>query len=113
MLDLAAFLALIAAATALLQWPAGAIVKRRAAAWIIAAVVSFVLVSIATFEISRSRSFQLFDHLVLAQPVTAKLVALTFDDGPTPEHTPEILDVLQREGVRATFFLIGGVIEES
>jgi len=34
-------------------------------------------------------------------------VALTFDDGPDPEWTPKILDVLQREHAPATFFLIG------
>jgi cellulose synthase/poly-beta-1,6-N-acetylglucosamine synthase-like glycosyltransferase/peptidoglycan/xylan/chitin deacetylase (PgdA/CDA1 family) len=34
-------------------------------------------------------------------------VALTFDDGPDPEWTPKILDVLKRENVTATFFLIG------
>jgi len=33
-------------------------------------------------------------------------VALTFDDGPSP-FTPRILDVLERERVRATFFLVG------
>jgi peptidoglycan-N-acetylglucosamine deacetylase len=34
-------------------------------------------------------------------------VALTFDDGPHPEGTPMILEVLAREGERATFFLVG------
>ena len=34
-------------------------------------------------------------------------VVLTFDDGPDPEWTPKILDVLQREHAPATFFLIG------
>ncbi len=34
-------------------------------------------------------------------------VALTFDDGPDPEWTPKILDVLKRENAQATFFLIG------
>ena len=34
-------------------------------------------------------------------------VALTFDDGPDPEWTPKILDVLKREDAKATFFLIG------
>jgi peptidoglycan/xylan/chitin deacetylase (PgdA/CDA1 family) len=33
-------------------------------------------------------------------------VYLTFDDGPNPSTTPDLLDVLAREGVRATFFLI-------
>ncbi|QDZ08029.1 glycosyltransferase [Sphingomonas panacisoli] len=34
-------------------------------------------------------------------------VALTFDDGPDPQWTPQILDVLKREGVPATFFIVG------
>lgn len=34
-------------------------------------------------------------------------VALTFDDGPHPEGTPMIMEILAREGVRATFFLVG------
>jgi chitooligosaccharide deacetylase len=33
-------------------------------------------------------------------------IYLTFDDGPNPSATPELLDVLARENVRATFFLI-------
>ncbi|MCA9645298.1 MAG: polysaccharide deacetylase family protein, partial [Myxococcales bacterium] len=34
-------------------------------------------------------------------------VVLTFDDGPHPEHTPRILDILEENNVRATFFLVG------
>lgn len=34
-------------------------------------------------------------------------VALTFDDGPDVEMTPRVLDVLDRHGIKATFFLIG------
>jgi cellulose synthase/poly-beta-1,6-N-acetylglucosamine synthase-like glycosyltransferase/peptidoglycan/xylan/chitin deacetylase (PgdA/CDA1 family) len=34
-------------------------------------------------------------------------IAITFDDGPDPEWTPKILDVLKREHAPATFFLIG------
>jgi peptidoglycan-N-acetylglucosamine deacetylase len=34
-------------------------------------------------------------------------IALTFDDGPDPEWTPAILDILKREDVPATFFVIG------
>ena len=34
-------------------------------------------------------------------------IALTFDDGPHPEHTPRLLDVLAASGVRGTFFVIG------
>ena len=34
-------------------------------------------------------------------------MALTFDDGPSPEHTPRVLDLLDEAGVKATFFVIG------
>lgn len=36
-----------------------------------------------------------------------KIVFLTFDDGPIPEVTPWVLDVLDRYGVKATFFMVG------
>ena len=36
-----------------------------------------------------------------------KVVSLTFDDGPIPEETPWVLDVLDRYGVKATFFMVG------
>ncbi|MFL5797538.1 MAG: polysaccharide deacetylase family protein [Actinomycetota bacterium] len=38
---------------------------------------------------------------------TPNAVALTFDDGPNPVYTPQILAILQRFGVQATFFCIG------
>lgn len=34
-------------------------------------------------------------------------IALTIDDGPDPEVTPQVLDILDRHGARATFFCIG------
>ncbi len=36
-----------------------------------------------------------------------RAVALTFDDGPDPEHTPRVLDILGRHGIHGAFFLIG------
>jgi peptidoglycan-N-acetylglucosamine deacetylase len=38
-------------------------------------------------------------------------VALTFDDGPHPDATPALLDLLDRAGVTATFFLLGHAVE--
>jgi peptidoglycan-N-acetylglucosamine deacetylase len=38
-------------------------------------------------------------------------VALTFDDGPHPEGTPAVLDVLLRASARATFFMVGEQVE--
>ena len=40
-------------------------------------------------------------------PSSQQTVCLTFDDGPHPQHTPAVLDVLQEHGVPATFFVIG------
>lgn len=42
---------------------------------------------------------------------TEKTVSLTFDDGPDPENTPAILEVLRKHNVVGTFFLIGHKIE--
>lgn len=42
-----------------------------------------------------------------------KLVALTFDDGPWPGHTDRILDILEHEGVHATFFMQGGRVKKA
>jgi peptidoglycan/xylan/chitin deacetylase (PgdA/CDA1 family) len=41
-----------------------------------------------------------------------KLVALTFDDGPNAEYTPQVLKVLKKYKVKATFFQVGNEIEE-
>ncbi|HSM70039.1 MAG TPA: polysaccharide deacetylase family protein, partial [Anaerolineales bacterium] len=38
-------------------------------------------------------------------------IALTFDDGPHPRDTPQVLDVLAKQDVQATFFLIGQSVE--
>ncbi len=43
-------------------------------------------------------------------PAAAPQVTLTFDNGPDPEVTPRVLDVLRRRGIRATFFVVGARI---
>ena len=42
-----------------------------------------------------------------AEAAARREVALTFDDGPDPEVTPAVLDLLERAGHRASFFLVG------
>jgi peptidoglycan/xylan/chitin deacetylase (PgdA/CDA1 family) len=42
-------------------------------------------------------------HVTTQDPV----VALTFDDGPHPESTPRLLDILEKHGAHATFFMVG------
>ena len=57
----------------------------------------------------RNEDYQVFPTPYVVQRAGAlpKTVALTFDDGPDPKWTPRILDVLERERVPATFFVIG------
>lgn len=49
----------------------------------------------------------LYPHAIWRMDHRQKAVYLTFDDGPIPEATPFILDVLERYGARATFFMVG------
>jgi peptidoglycan-N-acetylglucosamine deacetylase len=43
----------------------------------------------------------------VALPLTDKEVVLTFDDGPVPRYSNQILDILAAQCVKATFFLVG------
>ncbi|SRR6266568_46567 len=52
------------------------------------------------------------DGTVTTSAIPARTIALTFDDGPDPEWTPQILDVLGRYGAHATFFEIGSRVNE-
>jgi peptidoglycan/xylan/chitin deacetylase (PgdA/CDA1 family) len=50
---------------------------------------------------------RLTPNLVWRVETDQPLVALSFDDGPDPNHTPQVLEILKRSGATATFFLIG------
>src|SRR5713101_9827135 len=54
---------------------------------------------------------QLFGSTVCRTGAPNKL-AITFDDGPNPEITPKLLDLLAKHNARATFFLIGRYLRE-
>lgn len=49
----------------------------------------------------------LFGEAVFSVQTAEPLIALTFDDGPNPDYTPQILDILATHGVKATFFMVG------
>jgi len=53
-----------------------------------------------------------FPELIWAIPNNNNNVYLTFDDGPDPEVTPGVLDILARFDVRATFFCLGRNVEK-
>jgi peptidoglycan/xylan/chitin deacetylase (PgdA/CDA1 family) len=45
------------------------------------------------------------------QGVTVKPIALTFDDGPWPHTTGQVLDILKKNNVKATFFVVGRQVQ--
>lgn len=82
------------------------------ALWLAIGLLAILLLLIGVWQFSRSRDVQLFGRLVSHARTAEKVVALTFDDGPTPVYTPEVLAVLREKGVKATFFLIGREIQQ-
>ncbi len=54
----------------------------------------------------------LIPRVVWRGPRDGPFIALTFDDGPHPEFTPRVLEILDRNAVRATFFQIGRYIQQ-
>lgn len=74
-----------------------------AAATVLAAAIAVLVISNAYSGARTAFSFAETDS---SQSVE-KTVYLTFDDGPSDRITPKILDVLDEEGVKATFFIIG------
>lgn len=68
---------------------------------------------VALRQISRSRTFQFFGELIPRVDTSQKLVALTFDDGPTVEGTDQILTILEEQNIKATFFVTGAELERN
>lgn len=50
-------------------------------------------------------------HIYAANRDAGKFVAITFDDGPHPIYTEKILDILEKNNAKATFFVIGENVE--
>ncbi|WP_308162595.1 polysaccharide deacetylase family protein [Bacillus sp. ISL-7] len=47
----------------------------------------------------------------IIKTIHAPAIALTFDDGPNPEYTPQLLDLLKKYGVKASFFVVGSKVK--
>ena len=76
-------------------------------------LAALLLILFGAWKLSRSRTLQLFGEIVPRVETSQKAVALTFDDGPTPEATDRVLAVLDQRQAKATFFLIGAEIEQN
>ncbi|HHY67393.1 MAG TPA: polysaccharide deacetylase family protein [Alicyclobacillus sp.] len=71
-------------------------------AWLTVALLVMVGYTVVPTFLGRTMGIGCIKRL----PPGMKLAALTFDDGPSPEYTPKILEILRAEGVRATFFVL-------
>ena len=77
-------------------------------------IAAFLIIGLVVlWQISRSRTFQFFGQLIPRVNTSQKIVALTFDDGPTPDATGQILSALAEQRVRATFFVTGAELEKN
>lgn len=71
-------------------------------------VVLFVIALAAFYpRVVMSYPGAIYDH-----PIKDKVVALTFDDGPMPVYTTQILDILDEYQAKGTFFMIGERMQE-
>jgi peptidoglycan/xylan/chitin deacetylase (PgdA/CDA1 family) len=76
-------------------------------------IVAVVLAAAAflAYEHFEQPANQLFGASLTHGPSNQRVVALNYDDGPNPPYTDRILEVLERERVHATFFLVGRAVQ--
>ncbi|MGV0739986.1 polysaccharide deacetylase family protein [Mycobacterium syngnathidarum] len=75
--------------------------------WSVAVLLTVAVTVLASgYQVTNSRSFALTGHLVNRAATSDKVVALTFDDGPTGQ-TSQVLRMLDDAGIKATFYLTG------
>lgn len=79
--------------------------------WGAAALALAAAAAVGLREVVNSSTFQLFGDYVARVDTNERVVALTFDDGPDPWHTPRVLAVLDQHHVKATFFMMGRSVE--
>lgn len=85
---------------------------RRLLGGVVLLVALVLLAGFGAYQLMNARTFQVAGALTARVDVTDKVVALTFDDGPTALDTAAILGTLAQHDVRATFFVVGEAVAE-
>lgn len=75
-------------------------------------LILFLVIVFYTFQYSRSWENAFFIDPFYIIETNEKLVALTFDDGPSATRTLPLLDLLEKNNIEATFFKLGENIEK-
>jgi peptidoglycan-N-acetylglucosamine deacetylase len=86
-------------------------VRRR---WIICGIAILAVLgagAYAAYQVLESPGSQVFGKTIVSGPKNQRVIALTYDDGPNPPYTDELLSVLRDEHVHATFFVVGRAVE--
>src|SRR5438874_1424936 len=78
--------------------------------WVAGVAVAGAAVGLGWYGCAAPSSQWLGPSLVRG-PLDGKRIALTFDDGPAPPFTEQILDILRARNIRATFFVCGRNVE--
>jgi peptidoglycan/xylan/chitin deacetylase (PgdA/CDA1 family) len=76
-----------------------------------ACMVLLGAIAFVAYEVLESPGNQLFGKTLVSGPKNERVVALTYDDGPNPPYTDQILGVLRSERVHATFFVVGRAVQ--
>jgi peptidoglycan-N-acetylglucosamine deacetylase len=74
-------------------------------------ILVIFLLLLGTYKLMNARTYQVFGKLTSQVQTNQKVVALTFDDGPT-KNVDKILPLLEQYNAKGTFFLIGNEIEK-
>ncbi len=76
-------------------------------------MLSIVLLSVGFISFGNEGSVKNYNqNLISYGSKDQKNIALTFDDGPHPKYTVEILDLLKEHDIKATFFVLGKLAEQ-
>jgi peptidoglycan/xylan/chitin deacetylase (PgdA/CDA1 family) len=70
-------------------------------------ILIFILILILGYTVLPYLLTSLFDFGVFRKGSQSSCIALTFDDGPDRRYTPQLLDLLKKHQVKATFFVVG------
>src|SRR4029077_19056191 len=76
-----------------------------------AVALGVVAVLVVLWYVTESPKNQIWGTTVTSEAVKHKVVALTYDDGPNPPYTDQIVEYLHGQHVRATFFDVGVAVQ--
>jgi len=74
-------------------------------------ILGFLIFCFSVYFLFFSANSQVFGKVISHENTKQKIIALTFDDGPNEPYTSEILDILDKYNIKATFFEVGENIE--